>query len=392
MKKFLHFEGLRGVAAFVVLLAHFKPTFCRNINVTILDSLGLLNETTRIIADNFLKIFYDGSLPVFIFWFMSAFVISIKLFNPERNRDNKYLIEATSKRYFRLAIPVFFSSLICFILIKTHLFQNSALAEYSGTGYVDGWLNKWYHFDEGFFNFLKTTLVEVFASGNSNYNTVLWTMSTELLGSFLCFALFAIFGKNKFRFVLYSIIISFLAIAGIREVSYFNYFVFVCGIMWCDVIHSQDENVYLRKRILLVFNSKTFPLLLLLSGFGVTLFSDTIKPLHQTIYYFFNYPIKAIGFTLLVNNFNFLKNIFSTKPFAFMGKISFSLYLIHIPILFTVGAYLFMYAGFNPEYKVALVFLIVSVLTILLSYLFTILVDKKSIVISDKVGKYVANK
>src|SRR5204863_3143518 len=85
MKKYLHFEGLRGIAAIVVFFAHFRPTFITDIDQKFLNSAGVADVTLRKILLDFLTLFYEGELPVFIFWLMSAYVISIKLFDVVRN-------------------------------------------------------------------------------------------------------------------------------------------------------------------------------------------------------------------------------------------------------------------------------------------------------------------
>lgn len=387
MKKYLHFEGLRGLAALVVFLAHFRLIFYQNIDAEILTAIGFTNQSSVRFASNLLKILYDGTLPVFIFWFMSAFVISIKLFDPVKNINNTYLIEASVKRYFRLAIPVFVTSLICFFLLKTKQFYNIQLADYSGPAYQKEWLKKWYQFDESFFSFLKTTLVDVFASANSNYNMVLWTMSPELLGSLLCFGLFAVLGKNKNRFIIYIAALIFMFFAGIHELNYFSYFVFICGIMWCDVLHSSDQAL-LKNEVGKIITSKILPIILLLLGFGITGSSELTHNIHPAIFYFFDYPVKAIGITLLISNSGLLKKVFSIKPLTFLGKISFALYLLHIPIMFSIGAYIFIYAGIDPLYKVGVLFFILTAMILSLSYLFEIIVDKWAINVSDKIGKY----
>ena len=388
MKKYMHFEGLRGVAALVVFFAHFRPTFCTDINKTFLDYIGITGLAQRAALENFISLFYEGTLPVYIFWYMSAFVISIKLYDYSRNENNKYLIEASTKRYVRLAIPVFFSSLICFLLMKAHWIYNLELAEQLGKGYQDGWLHLWYNFEPGIIHFLKTTIVEVFIHGNPNYNIALWTMNPELMGSFLCFGLFAVIGKNKKRFVIFLSMCIFLTIAGLSDTICFYYLVFVLGLMWCDAINSLDEEVYLKNRLKNIFNSRLTAVLLLTIGFCMTIYSDSVNPLPINLYYLFNFPVKAIGFTLLVNNFNLIKKIFSMKPMIFFGKISFSFYLIHIPIMFSIGIYLYSFAGIESEYKTLIVFGSLIVITVILSYLFMRLIDNKGISISNKVGKY----
>lgn len=384
----MHFEGLRGIAAFIVFLSHFKPTFCVNINQTFLDYFGVNEIKERAFYENFLSLLYEGTLPVYIFWLMSAYVILIKLFDVTRNENNMYLIEASTKRYFRLAIPVFFSSLLCFILLKNHLIFNTELAEFLGKGYQDNWLDEWFNFVPNTIHFLKTTIVEVFIPGNSNYNIALWTMNPELLGSYLCFGLFAVIGKNKLRFLLYLLVCVFLVIAGLRDTTYFYYLIFLIGIMWCDSTNSTDDGVYLKEKIRKIYASRKTAIILLLTGFGATIISDTIFPIHKNLYYFFTFPVKAIAFTLLINNFDGMKKLFSIRPLIFLGKISFSFYLIHVPVMFSLGIYLYMYAGILSPYKTIIVFVILTFTTIILSYFFMKYIDHKALNISNKIGKY----
>ena len=82
------------------------------------------------------------------------------------------------------------------------------------------------------------------------------------------------------------------------------------GFMWCDAKYSSDEGVYLKEKINKVFHSKITVFILLIIGFGVTIFSDTVYPLNKNIYYLFTFPVKAIAFTLLVNNFSSSEPVF----------------------------------------------------------------------------------
>jgi peptidoglycan/LPS O-acetylase OafA/YrhL len=272
--------------------------------------------------------------------------------------------------------------------MKTHHIYNLELASQLGKGYSDSWLGLWFNFDPGYIHFLKTSIVEVFVNNNCNYNIALWTMMPELMGSLLCFGLFAIIGKNRLRFLVYIILSAFMTIGGFRDTTIFYYLVFTLGLMWCDAVNSADEGIYLKNTIRKIFQSRITPVLLLITGFAVTIFSDTVYALPKNLYYLFTFPLKSIGFTLLVNNFGFIQKLFSTRPMTFMGKISFSFYLIHIPVIFSLGIYLYMYGGIDSQYKTLIIFLILIAVTIFLSYLFMKYIDKKAISISDRIGKY----
>jgi peptidoglycan/LPS O-acetylase OafA/YrhL len=301
MRKLTHFDGLRGIAAFIVFLAHFRPTFCLNINQQILDVAGVTNEKTRLVVLNFMSLLYEGALPVFIFWILSAYVISVKLFQSDRNKSEKYLVEASTKRYFRLAIPVVAASFICFALLRLNFIYNIQLSERLGGGYSDGWLNQQYHFVPGILHFLRTTFIEVFMNGNCNYNFVLWTMAPELLGSFMCFGLFAIIGTNKQRYIVYLTSLVLLMFGGFRDVTYFFYLTFMTGIMWCDAMNSTDDDVAFKPFVKKIFESKVVTLILLTLSFAVPIFSETVYALPVNLYYLLAFPVKAMAITLGVH-------------------------------------------------------------------------------------------
>jgi peptidoglycan/LPS O-acetylase OafA/YrhL len=388
MRKLSHFDGLRGLAAFVVFLAHFRPTFCLNISGQVLDTAGITGTQSRIIATNFLSLFYEGGLPVFIFWMMSAYVISIRLFDTDKNKSDNYLIEAATKRYFRLAIPVVVASFFCFLLMKLNMMYNIQLANQMGTGYADGWLNQQYHFDAGYLHFIRTTFIEVFMNGNCNYNFVLWTMAPELLGSLLCFALFAMIGRNSQRYLIYLVSIVLLVFGGLRDVTYFFYLTFVIGIMWCDLMNSKDNNVLYRDRIRKLFTSKTLTVTLLILSFAVPLCSEAIRPIPQNLHYLFAFPLKGMAVVLAVHQFGLMRRMMNTQLMQFMGKISFSLYLLHIPALFSLGGYLYLHWQTASALKLPVIFITVLSVLILVSYLFEKFVDQKAISISNRIGKF----
>jgi peptidoglycan/LPS O-acetylase OafA/YrhL len=388
MRKLTHFDGLRGLAAFIVVLAHFRPTFCLNINEQVLNVAGITGEKSRIIVTNFLSLFYEGGLPVFIFWMMSAYVISLKLFQSDKVKSENYLIEASTKRYFRLAIPVVVASFFCFVLMKLNMMYNITLANALGTGYADGWLNQQYHFDAGFFHFVRTSFVEVFMNGNCNYNFVLWTMAPELLGSLMCFALFAIIGTNKKRYLIYVVSIVLLTFGGFRDVTYFFYLTFFIGMLWCDVMNSKDEDIAFRPALRKIFNSKSLTVFLMVISFAIPIYSEAIRPLPRNLYYLFAFPVKAVAIVLAVHQFKLMRKLMTTRVMRFMGKISFSMYLLHIPVLFSLGAYMYLNAGIPDTVKLPAIFVAVFAALISISFLFEKYVDRTAIKLSNKVGKY----
>jgi peptidoglycan/LPS O-acetylase OafA/YrhL len=156
MPKIKYLEGLRGVAAFVVLLNHLILTcFLTDFNklYSFIDK-SQLPQLIKISTVDFFNLCQNGELAVWIFWLLSSYVISILFFKPNNNYDN-VVISYFSKRYVRLFIPVFASILLSYFLLKTNLIFNKQLAIKSGEPYLNGWLDHSLNFPPNFFNAMK---------------------------------------------------------------------------------------------------------------------------------------------------------------------------------------------------------------------------------------------
>lgn len=88
-------------------------------------------------------------------------------------------------------------------------------------------------------------------------------------------------------------------------------------------------------------------------------------------------------------------NVFSWKIPVFMGKVSFSVYLIHMPILSTLGVFLFdvLFQSTNMYNFSAIIASILTIISIYVcSLLFYNLIDSKGMAISNHFAKYVISR
>ncbi|MEM7298006.1 MAG: acyltransferase family protein [Bacteroidota bacterium] len=233
--KLLYLEGVRGIAALIVVLSHFQftfsPTFPDHLLILLKEQLNLPLVPHGIHA--FVIVFLDGNLAVFIFWFMSAYVISIRLFT-EGNQD--YLYKSITKRYFRLMIPALGSIFLAYSLLSLGLMFNQELAIEGGLE-INKWLNNLYNFDPSLFMSLKSGIWDAFFDYNelSSYNAALWTMYPELMGSLFVFGLFAAVGNRRKRDLIYLAI--FLIVVFLKTYWLAS---FVLGYWYSDVNNAKD--------------------------------------------------------------------------------------------------------------------------------------------------------
>lgn len=327
LSRISYLEGLRGFASIVVVLYHYLLFFYPALFTIASQHSHTADFIEKKIALTPISILYNGSLAVCFFFTLSGYVLSINFF---RKRDLKYPSSAFIKRYFRLIIPILFSVIVAAILIKSNFFYNSFVAiniSLCPFAISQDWNiipNLWSMLKEGLYT-------SVFKGNPIKYNPVLWTMNIEFMGSLLTFAILSLIGKLKNRYFIYSIIILF----------FFNtYFLaFIAGVCLCDFNYSHQRKTHISLNILL------FLIAIYLGSYQFfntqniwSILDNLFIQNRQTL------AIIASFLFLFICTHSFtMQNIFSKNIFRLAGKISFSLYLIHVLFLGSFSCYLFIY-------------------------------------------------
>jgi len=368
-----YLDGIRGIAAVMVVFCHFRLTFEEHFEERSLHWLQshLHSEVLANFLQPFINMLSNGPLAVFIFWFMSGYVISIRLFSPNANA---YLLSAFSKRYFRLAIPALASVIIGFVLLSLGVIFNQ---QFFVPGQSNKWLHIFYDFNPNFFAAIKNGIWDTFFNyvEKSSYNASLWTMNQELYGSFLCFFLFAVFRTHHKRYFVYAAILGVLFFQ-----NNFSLITFLCGFIMCDLDYSSDK----KHTILGWFENNLFNKWYLSTLFIITLLFFAGKKTHVDM----RDMLSSGGIVFVISRNNFLKQFLSASIFRWFGKISFSLYLIHLPILCSSTCFLYNYFSGSHFYKIMMACTLSFALMIFLAGLFARLVDEPAIRFSNKIGKY----
>lgn len=372
--KLFYLEGIRGGAACIVLIGHLKNIFFYDAELQSLQYLTTITHSNFIatIINSFLVVLVDGKLSVQVFWFMSAYVISIKLFG---KYGHNYLKAAFIKRYFRLAIPALGSVLLAYGLLKLGFMYNIELARFSGRPYPS--LTEMYNFKPDFLLALKSGIWDAFFDFKTkdSYNIVLWTMNPELYGSFFCFILFAVFKTRPNRYFIFL----FFALTSLF-LEYYWLVTFILSYMLCDIDHTSNRlkkiSAYLIKHIFSkwYFCVTILLLLIIINGFGQQYYSAWVKIFVSAVFVF------------TVMNSIFLSDFFSRKILVWTGKISFSLYLIHIPVIYSLTCYLYMHIGLSHTYNALISSVITIIFVLAAAVVYTKFIDRPATVFSNKIA------
>jgi len=284
----LDIQGLRGVAILSVILFHFFP-----------------------------KLFPLGYLGVDLFFVISGFLITSIILKKLKDKEFSFKLFFI-KRFYRIIIPVlfvlvFFGIVSFFLLLPKNLnaFWNSTLSTLLFVPNIFFWITGGYF---GTANEYKPLLH-------------LWSIGLELqfyfLFPFILIFVLKYFNRNRLFFFLILLIIFFIInlLSIDTTFSFFN----LPGRVWEFFIGSFAFLLPKRKKNLFFYYTCLFLIFYCLLFF-VNKFN------------FFNLFIIVIatGIVIFYNSNSFLHY----KIFQFFGKISYSLYLIHWPILVFVKYYL----------------------------------------------------
>ena len=358
--KISYLDGLRGFAALIVVISHFVVGFYPALYTANYKEVNTNHVIELFIAKSPINILYNGNFCVCLFFVLSGYVLSNKFFYIN---NKQILISSIIKRYFRLAVPVLLSSFMVYIFIKLSLFHNMDAGKLTNSTW---WLSKFWNFNDNFTNFLYTNLYSTFFKYSSKYNSVLWTMTYELLGSYLVFSV-VIFNKFKIRYLIYLVCI--LLLGNTYYVS------FVLGMILSDIKANNSK-------CLKLINTKVINFTILIIGLFLGSYPTGVNA-NETIYSFLNinyttpyiiwHIVGAFLLMIMFMNSSMLQRTFSRKIFRFLGEISFSMYLIHLIVIGSFSSYMFIVLYKVCSYNVAflIVFTLSMAIIIVISFLFS---------------------
>lgn len=365
MPKLKALEGLRGLAACMVLYCHFLYLMLDRFEVRINELLG-----TKLAP--WALFFSDGELAVYIFWTMSAFVISRNLWD----KDPSYILKISFlKRYLRLALPVLASVVVVLILHSFHLFYHFEVASLQGPTFNHGWLWGMYRFDiswvEGIYEGLWGALWHY--DKDHIYNSVLWSMEKEWWGSMVCFIYILFRNQNKKFQILYPAM-GFIALK--FDQSWM--LCFIGGLILSETMFKKDAGW-----LSMIDKIQKY----MFSGAlgGILLFISIYLGGLKNFYGLLN-PIVAQALVSLALYHDALKGLLSKRLPVTLGELSFSFYLMHMPILCSLTCVLIL-LGWSTIWVVWVSLIILFAA----AYLFQKYIDAPAVRLSGKINTFASN-
>jgi peptidoglycan/LPS O-acetylase OafA/YrhL len=350
VSKIGYLEGLRGLAALVVVNEHLlKLFFFMAFSDAAMRSsgFGILEE----LSFPPFNMLHNGAWAVCVFFVLSGYVLSHSFFS-EENTNHKNLGGKIVSRYFRLAIPVTASLILVWVLMVLGLFHFSDVATLTQTKEVDQYL-------------VQPTLVDLLKQGFGNtlfsdeyaYNPPLWTMSVEMIGSigiFVIQGIFLTFRHHKNAWLIRMGV--YIALIALLFPTFYTGF--LLGMLLCDCRNYSKSN-----QVLEAYAKYWVPVSLII---GVALCSYMIRGLYSNpfkiitfneFHPYYEYLYNTWGAFFLIAGISYSRRateLLSTPILLALGKISFPLYLIHYTVMTSLTAYLYLNLAVEGHYTKAI--------------------------------------
>ncbi|AFY74974.1 putative acyltransferase [Synechococcus sp. PCC 7502] len=365
MKRYLELDSLRGLAAFAVFVTHaFGLIWNTSIKIPILSFI--LDSISPI------QILWNGSAAVDFFFVLSGFVLALPFLS--QNKQVNYL-DFLKRRCFRI-YPTYWIAMLIAVFMRLFYEHGSLFG-------LSDWINDYWQDVLTTKEIIKQTILHIFLitpflePDTRLINPVIWTLSVELRISLIfpfCIMLMSTIDKKRVS-VLYSLIMFTLSNIFSLLFPYFTYLpIFIIGGLTC--LYKDQLLMFLEKYSKISF-IKYYFLILGLYLYGSRYFLSYVNDYGQHI-------ISAIGSCLLIlisiSTYK-VSRFLLLSPLQFMGKISYSFYLIHLPVMIFVSS--FVYPLTKSVLLCWMVSLIISIIT---AYLLGIMVEIPSQKLAKKLS------
>lgn len=312
-KRLASLQGLRGIAALTVAVSHFLAAFylTGKDTGTVLESLRNVSHVFGILAHK----------AVWIFFVLSGFVLTLQL----DSRPHTYL-RYLGSRLIRLYLPVWFAIVFNLIVIWTIIQSGKEIEFWIGPN------------PEGMT--LLGLIYEFLLFPDSYFLGPLWSLKWEVVFSVLAFAAWrtGFFRTHPLMTIGLSAALSmvgeFLVNGWIKYVP-----MFVVGValyyLYRDKWGKDQTKLPVVSEVGIVFLAVLLPV----AGFVLTAFTDAGI---ENLRYIIDVPLSLISVSLIflaLSRGFYLKRFLSLKWLQSLGDFSFSLYLLHAPIIL-LGLYL----------------------------------------------------
>ncbi|MFE3871983.1 acyltransferase family protein [Flavobacterium sp. ZS1P70] len=341
--KIISLDVLRGLACLAVTIHHifmFNPVFFKSYTTNIPSGNGIID----FLNFSALKFVWDGHAAVILFFVLSGFVLSISFFKNDTLNYKKYLL----KRMCRIYLP--FAVIIAIGSLGSNYFKH-----YERLLKFTDWLNKAWNKSITGTNFIDYLLMR--DSDFVYLSQSIWSLPVEIKVSIFLPFVIVFFKKIKPKYDLVFVLLNMIVYhvgkrLGLQDIlpdfALLYYLTFFMAGISLYKNHQQFVTI-ISKLTTTVKMALFFVSIMLYTNYSnlvfflpwLTAFLEKMMPSDYLI------TLGSVLLMLLILSTSSDNKFLSNKYLVYVGKISFSLYLIHpiviMIICFTMGAVLPFY-------------------------------------------------
>lgn len=381
-----HLDGLRGWAALFVVFHHLLLTFA-----------PAFDDRTSPAAPLFAPFSFltDGPLAVGIFFVLSGIVLAVAV-DAAVDRAPGWHGRAgfaglVVKRWLRLALPILAAGLVVLALFGLGLDLNAPL----GWSVDSGWMRDFFPagYRPDLWSVLREATLGAFIGPQTPlHDPVLWTIRIEFPGSLLVFALKLLVPRGR------PAALAAFALAAallVQPFWIFNYCaLFAIGVGFREIARSESRAAWLPRwheplgLSLILAGAVLFPVLDVDTG-------GTLQHLSETDASGLHLMPGMLRATLVVAGVMLspgIQRLLSNAVSDFLGRISFDIYLLHAPVLWSLGGLTFLplETRFGPLPAALTASLAVVAAACLAALVFHRLVERPAMRLAGHAGRLVA--
>lgn len=331
--KNLSLEGLRGLASLSVVIGHFTFVFSPYLANLYYPTPGAQPRfaVESVLAYPPFTLLFSADAAVCVFFVMSGYVLTTRFIT---SNSLEGIQTAAAKRYIRLVLPTAASILFAWLLWKWGAILTKEAVQIGVAGWVEGWYRERLSLPGALFNaFLGAPLF-----AQTGLNPPVWTIQVELIGSIILFSMTSLFFGRPVLFVAWSLF--FANILGFRLPNALFYVSFFAGALlnyaseWLN--RHQKASIVIFTIGIVGVSYNYSPLYQFMQGLRLPDLGP-IGPDFNILPRLFWHTTGAIALVAGVIGWRKANSFLSKGAFVYLGKISFSMYLVHMPIIMSVA-------------------------------------------------------
>jgi len=333
-KKDIALEAIRGIAALSVLLWHcclgFLPEY-----------VGVVTKHDGISSWQGSPFFFliNGTAAVSLFFVLSGYILTRRYF---LSGDTKLLARGALKRWPRLMGPVLLTVLVSYLFFKFGWYFFQKAGPIANTPFLAKFVwNAETPFPISFCGALLQSSFFTFFRGDSFYNSSLWTMQLELIGSFVVFGMAPMIWEAK-KISTSAVLFLTGCIILIAHFTKPDLVAFPVGVAMAALL-PRNKGFSVNFITILLLLIALYLLGTSSKRIGIYQPINWIDPSQKMTTYFYIFGAALlIGLIKVVPAWH---HFLSGSFWKWLGEFSFPIYLIHIVVICSLGCLVYLHYG-----------------------------------------------